>query len=393
MPHTDFGNILDTLPGFIAPQDGHGGLGLPGMAVDNQPVLQPDIFSHNNLSQTFDYSGAGTQNPFDSGIGPLQGELPSNGFGMNLMTWPEEVVYPQQLSQTGFQFSNDSGVPALQSDLYPIGSTSSGLVENVTGQRHTTDTTSIASPGNESAASEIWKQLVNDPMIKGKLKPSNAGSPSTIPNTATSSSVGTPRYEEQHLQSHGNYRRLAQSPLAYIMQDLSYNAHTDQYQPAAPVIPSSTPSSASTLGAMASLSNYSSPARSSKRSRETPGPFYDSSVIMAASPAIDVNDPKSWQLWDPNQPRQAVGWARRDTIQEQIADKTLGMALSQHLIKVFFQSVHLTLPVSPIPVWYALSLIIGTGLDSGSLLYGMATSWTENGLHATSFRDSGNCYR
>jgi hypothetical protein len=64
-----------------------------------------------------------------------------------------------------------------------------------------------------------------------------------------------------------------------------------------------------------------------------------SRAIMSAQPA----DP--WRIYAENQ--QVVLWGRREHIQEDLADRALGIELSKHLIKVYFHHVHATFPVSP----------------------------------------------
>ncbi|WVR06037.1 hypothetical protein IAU60_003065 [Kwoniella sp. DSM 27419] len=62
---------------------------------------------------------------------------------------------------------------------------------------------------------------------------------------------------------------------------------------------------------------------------------------------LQSQDP--WQLWSerPKEDR-LVRWGRREVVEEKLADRALGMALSNHLVKTFFQAVHLSYPaISP----------------------------------------------
>lgn len=60
----------------------------------------------------------------------------------------------------------------------------------------------------------------------------------------------------------------------------------------------------------------------------------------------DVDDP--WKIWtDPDQ-QQMIRWGRREAVQQQLADRALGRELSRHLVKVFFNFVHPSFPVSQV---------------------------------------------
>jgi hypothetical protein len=50
-----------------------------------------------------------------------------------------------------------------------------------------------------------------------------------------------------------------------------------------------------------------------------------------------------WHLFA--EPSAVVHWGRREVVQESLADRALGLELSKHLVKVFFQAVHLSFPV------------------------------------------------
>jgi hypothetical protein len=62
---------------------------------------------------------------------------------------------------------------------------------------------------------------------------------------------------------------------------------------------------------------------------------------------FEEEDPDGWSLWAPPEP-QSVRWGRREIVGESLADRSLGIQLSRHLVKLYFNSVHLVLPtVSP----------------------------------------------
>ncbi|WVF70282.1 hypothetical protein IAT40_005071 [Kwoniella sp. CBS 6097] len=83
---------------------------------------------------------------------------------------------------------------------------------------------------------------------------------------------------------------------------------------------------------------------SRKRSRSSTPSFGE--VGRAEKMILLTDDP--WQLYMRDRDRDVVHWGRREAVQERLADKALGMALSAHLVKVFFQAVHLSYPaISP----------------------------------------------
>ncbi|KAL7419256.1 hypothetical protein Q5752_006093 [Cryptotrichosporon argae] len=54
----------------------------------------------------------------------------------------------------------------------------------------------------------------------------------------------------------------------------------------------------------------------------------------------------TWHLWAEDD--ATLRWSRLEEVGERLADRTLGAALSRHLVKVYFQAVHLSLPaISP----------------------------------------------
>ncbi|WVQ97620.1 hypothetical protein IAU59_004734 [Kwoniella sp. CBS 9459] len=91
-------------------------------------------------------------------------------------------------------------------------------------------------------------------------------------------------------------------------------------------------------------SDLSSQQLGQKRSR--PSTASPGDIRRAGKMVLLTSDP--WQLYSRSQNRDVVHWGRREAVQERLADKALGMALSAHLVKVFFQAVHLSYPaISP----------------------------------------------
>ncbi|WVO16899.1 hypothetical protein L204_104585 [Cryptococcus depauperatus] len=58
---------------------------------------------------------------------------------------------------------------------------------------------------------------------------------------------------------------------------------------------------------------------------------------------IIQDDP--WRLWEEERDARIGKWGRKEAIQENLADRALGYALSRHLVKTFFQAVHSSFPV------------------------------------------------
>lgn len=55
-----------------------------------------------------------------------------------------------------------------------------------------------------------------------------------------------------------------------------------------------------------------------------------------------------WHIWQSPEEREQslIAWGRKEQVQESLADRALGVELSRHLITVYFQAVHFSLPVS-----------------------------------------------
>ena len=51
-----------------------------------------------------------------------------------------------------------------------------------------------------------------------------------------------------------------------------------------------------------------------------------------------------WHMWSDT--NEIFSWGRREQVQEKLADRALGQALSRHLVTVYFNVVHLAFPVS-----------------------------------------------
>ena len=62
------------------------------------------------------------------------------------------------------------------------------------------------------------------------------------------------------------------------------------------------------------------------------------------SPSPQGEDP--WKIWEEDDGMsRIVKWGRRETVQQQLADRALGTELSKHLVQSFFHCVHPSFPV------------------------------------------------
>lgn len=63
---------------------------------------------------------------------------------------------------------------------------------------------------------------------------------------------------------------------------------------------------------------------------------------------LDPWDRDPWHIWQAPEERERslVAWGRKEQVQESLADRAIGIELSRHLIGVYFQAVHFSLPVS-----------------------------------------------
>ena len=86
-----------------------------------------------------------------------------------------------------------------------------------------------------------------------------------------------------------------------------------------------------------------------KRQRE-----YDSAGSTLSTSAYESLQPwerDPWHIWQAKDEggSRTVAWSRKEQVQESLADRALGIELSRHLITVYFQAVHFSLPVRTRP--------------------------------------------
>lgn len=90
-------------------------------------------------------------------------------------------------------------------------------------------------------------------------------------------------------------------------------------------------------------------AQTKKRSR---GVSPSSSSAPSEKVLVRRKDP--WQLYTEEEDWRIVRWGKKEAVQEKLADRALGMELSRHLVKTFFQAVHFSYPVSDIYMIHGL---------------------------------------
>lgn len=84
-------------------------------------------------------------------------------------------------------------------------------------------------------------------------------------------------------------------------------------------------------------------AQTKKRDREE-----ISSSGSAPGNKVQVRRKDPWQLYTKEEDLRMVRWGKKEAVQEKLADRALGIELSRHLVKTFFQAVHFSYPVSAI---------------------------------------------
>lgn len=84
-------------------------------------------------------------------------------------------------------------------------------------------------------------------------------------------------------------------------------------------------------------------AQTKKRDREE-----ISSPGSAPGNKVQVRRKDPWQLYTKEEDLRMVRWGKKEAVQEKLADRALGIELSRHLVKTFFQAVHFSYPVSAI---------------------------------------------
>jgi hypothetical protein len=198
-------------------------------------------------------------------------------------------------------------------------------------------------PETQRQALEVWERL-------------SANTPQTIANRSLRKSTSFSRTESVDLDAHTPHPNTLVPALGRL------DIETNTFLPIVP-LDSHQPRAASgakagdaygTHAGRAEMVRYgvdgasqSSVGQIGKRQRnfDSAGSSPSSSVFERLHPW--EKDP--WHIWQARDENgsHTVAWSRKEQVQESLADKALGIELSRHLITVYFQAVHFSLPVSP----------------------------------------------
>jgi len=206
---------------------------------------------------------------------------------------------------------------------------------------------SRTTPETQRQALEVWDRL-------------SANTPQTIANRSLRHSISTSRAESVNLDAHTPHPNTLVPALGRL------DIETNTFLPILPLDSHQTPARADantgeTYGAHSGRTDmvrhgadgsvHSSVGQSGKRQRT-----YDSagsSPSSSASARLQPWERDPWHIWQPKDESEshAVAWSRKEQVQESLADKALGIELSRHLITVYFQAVHFSLPVSLVLIY------------------------------------------
>lgn len=200
-----------------------------------------------------------------------------------------------------------------------------------------------ATPEIQRQAVEVWDRLsVNTPQIVANR--------SLRPSTSNSNS----REDSVDLDAHTPHHHTLVPALGRL------DIETDTFLPVVPLDSGQAKSASGAIpgeaygtrpGRPETMIRYemnyggSSGGQNGKRQRS-----FDSAQSTPSSSAFELLQPwerDPWHIWqakDENGSR-TVAWSRKEQVQESLADKALGIELSRHLITVYFQAVHFSLPV------------------------------------------------
>jgi hypothetical protein len=202
---------------------------------------------------------------------------------------------------------------------------------------------SRATPETQRQALEVWERL-------------SANTPQTIANRSLrpSSSISNSRQESVDLDAHTPHPNTLVPALGRL--DIETNTFLpivplDSHQPRAASGAKAGEAYGTHVGRAemvrqgADGSGHSSVSQHGKRPRS-----YDSAGSTPSSSVLERLQPwerDPWHIWQAKDENgsHTVAWSRKEQVQESLADKALGIELSRHLITVYFQAVHFSLPV------------------------------------------------
>jgi hypothetical protein len=253
-----------------------------------------------------------------------------------------EGIRPSWVSSTPFG-------PSLEHELYPPairhGVTSLGVPALLSTSRASTTLSSSTSPQphpdvqgalREEIAQSIWAHYTSYPEHATQQAPSTSFAYSPL-EQATSGPVSV----LAPLDGHSSRNRsvtltpFGQTPTS-ILPDSTYNEQPNAF--------------ITRFLSQKPCDGISDPQSLGRRKRRNDS--YAPSEVSDSTSVVSVEDP--WRLYAER--GTLVRWGRREEVQECLADRSLGIELSKHLVKVFFQAPHLSFPVngSPVASWSVL---------------------------------------
>jgi hypothetical protein len=199
-----------------------------------------------------------------------------------------------------------------------------------------------ATPETQRQALEVWERL-------------SANTPQTIANRSLRPSASTSREESVDLDAHTPHPNTLVPALGRL--DIETNTFLpivplDSHQPRAASGAKPGEAYGTHSGRAETMVRYgadgvshSSVSQNGKRQRS-----YDSAGSSPSSSFLERMQPwerDPWHIWQAKDEDEShtIAWSRKEQVQESLADKALGIELSRHLVTVYFQAVHFSLPV------------------------------------------------
>ncbi|WWD17713.1 hypothetical protein CI109_102154 [Kwoniella shandongensis] len=195
-------------------------------------------------------------------------------------------------------------------------------------------------------AADIWWRFANDPQDVMKLA-KQKGSRLDLTPAEIRLAVEVPPAKL--------YDRLADTLQAIAQSETSVNPHSayadSSSNSARPPSRQPASSSPSTLSRRSPTPNTGTPRShaSSNESSYSVGKTLKRPRSTSMAPMegeIEALREDMWRLWVGG--NAVIRWGRKETVQQELADRALGQELSRHLVKTFFQAVHFSYPaISP----------------------------------------------
>jgi hypothetical protein len=318
------------------------------MGRDLPPLVNEEPAQMGRNGEEMDWmSGAGYDGLLDqlglqqsgSGvIGPSTMVPADTSFAMNQGS--NSLSFQPPISTSG-SFADDPSDTLFRSLLENMDNFPSGDIP-LNGHSTVYPTPSIrATPETQRQALEVWERL-------------SANTPQTIANRSLRKSTSTSRAESVDLDAHTPHPDTLVPALGRL--DIETNTFLpivplDSHQPRAASGAKAGEAYGTHTGRAemvrygADKSGHSSVGQSGKRPRS-----YDSAGSSPSSSVLERLQPwerDPWHIWQAQDENgsHTVAWSRKEQVQESLADKALGIELSRHLITVYFQAVHFSLPV------------------------------------------------